>query len=235
MVAPIRHIDVFLGYLDRAVEGHRPAEGEALGLAAQFLDLRAEAHHRLVDTLTAPWYCGLLDELARAATDVCVDPHPLADGRQPAVDILPSLLRRPWRQLREAARAVEAGEGEPALNNLRVWARHCRYTAEATIPVLGDPARRLADTAAALHAALGNLSEVALCLRWLDHAPAGLRITFHVQRSMAGLLREVAVDADRAWPLALAAVLDAKAATMTPETSRSVAGAGGVVWRGDSR
>jgi CHAD domain-containing protein/8-oxo-dGTP pyrophosphatase MutT (NUDIX family) len=235
MVAPIRHIDVFLGFLDRAVEGHPAAEGEAPSLAAQFLDLRAEAHHRLVDTLRAPWYCELLDELALAATDLFVDQHPLADSRQPAMDILPSLLRRPWRQLREAARAVEAGQGEPALDNLRVCARRCRYTAEATIPVLGDPARRLADSAAALHAALGDLSEVALCLRWLDHPPAGLRIAFHVQRSMARVLRQVAVDADHAWPWALEAVLDAKAATMTPETTRSVAGAGGVVWRGDSR
>jgi 8-oxo-dGTP diphosphatase len=44
------------------------------------------------------------------------------------------------------------------------------------------------------------------------------------------LLREVASDAERAWPQALAAALEAKAATLTPRTARPVEGAGGVVW-----
>jgi CHAD domain-containing protein/8-oxo-dGTP pyrophosphatase MutT (NUDIX family) len=231
-LAPIRHIDVVLGYVMSAVEDRPRCDREVGVLATQLLDMRVEACRRLRVVLGGDGFLGSVVELARAASELPVDAHPLSDAQEPAADVLPGLVRRPWRHLKQAAGALDRESGRGAdRDDLRVWARHCRYAAEGCAPVLGEAAWRLADAATALHGVLGDLNDATMVARWLDDPPADLTVPPGLRRRLSGMLGEVATTAEAAWPGMLERVLAAKAATQTPTGARPVTAAGGVVWR----
>jgi CHAD domain-containing protein len=110
--------------------------------------------------------------------------------------VLPRLVRGPWRHLRQAVAAL--GEDPPyeALHQVRIRAKRLRYAAEATAPVIGKPARRLAAAAADLQGVLGDMNDAVVAEGWLrqnaHRAPAaqalvaGELITRERQRQQLG-------------------------------------------------
>jgi CHAD domain-containing protein len=95
-------------------------------------------------------------------------PFPLATA--PASDVLPALVRRLWRHLRQAVDALGDDPADEALHDVRIQAKRLRYAAEAAAPVMGPPARRLAAAVAVVQGALGDFNDAVVAEEWLRQA-----------------------------------------------------------------
>ncbi len=114
----------------------------------------------------SPRYTTTLAYLAQAATE-----PPLRDrAHQPARAALLPVLERPWRDLRDAARAARRASAERSLHVMRIRAKQLRYAAELATPVLGGGASRCARAAAGLQRHLGVQRDAVLATAWLEHA-----------------------------------------------------------------
>ena len=88
-------------------------------------------------------------------------------GDQPAREVLPALVRRPWRHLRAAVDALGDDPPDELLHEVRIRAKRLRYAAEAVTPVLGRPARRIAAAAADVQGVLGDFNDAVVAEAWL--------------------------------------------------------------------
>ena len=108
-------------------------------------------------------------------SDVPPDPPPPPSPPSPddlARDVLPALVRRPWRQLRRAVAGLGEKPEDAALHQVRIRAKRGRYAAEAAIPVFGKAAERFADAVADLQGVLGDLNDAVVAEAWLREAAA---------------------------------------------------------------
>jgi len=95
-------------------------------------------------------------------------------GDQPAREVLPRLVRRPWRHLRQAVEALGDHPPDEALHEVRIRSKRLRYAAEAATPVIGKPAQRFASAVAALQGVLGDMNDAVVAEAWLrQSASAG--------------------------------------------------------------
>jgi CHAD domain-containing protein len=90
---------------------------------------------------------------------------PLAD--RPAREILPQLVRPPWKHLQQAVNALGDDPPDHALHVVRIRAKRVRYAAEAAAAVIGKPARKLAAAIAELQGVLGEMQDAVVAERWL--------------------------------------------------------------------
>src|SRR5262249_34670930 len=70
--------------------------------------------------------------------------------------VLPGLVRRPWRDLAAAVGALDERPPDDELHRVRILAKRVRYAGEAVAPAIGPPAARFAKLAAALPTVLGG-------------------------------------------------------------------------------
>lgn len=225
-LAAVRHLDVRAGHLAAAAEHCNGLDDQVAPLLDDLANVRVDALAALRVTLadeTRDWLAGLAD----GSQPIPVNTDPGSDAHIEAVLVLPALLRRPWRHLRDATSDTLADDNE----QLRIWSRRCRYIAEATLDILGQPAVRLADSAAALHTALGELHE-AVELQTDARAlhDAGL-ISGRLCKAMRHHADELRRSARPRARAALADVLAAEHVTRTPDGMRCCLAGGGVVWR----
>ncbi|MGV8965274.1 MAG: CHAD domain-containing protein [Cellulomonas sp.] len=114
------------------------------------------AHDLALAELDSPRYFRLLDAL----DDLADAPRltPFAAG--PASEVLPDLVRHDWVRLRRTYRAAPPTPTGPLhdeqLHEVRKAAKRLRYSAEATAPAAGRPARRYASAAKDLQTLLGD-------------------------------------------------------------------------------
>jgi CHAD domain-containing protein len=99
---------------------------------------------------------------------------PLVDrpSDQLARDVLPRLVRRPWRHLNEAVGVLGDHPEDLALHEVRIRSKRLRYAAEAAAPVIGKPAQRLASAAAGLQGVLGDMNDAVVAEAWLRQVAA---------------------------------------------------------------
>jgi CHAD domain-containing protein len=122
----------------------------------------------------------------------------------PAVDLLPGLVRRPWRRLRRAVRALPDVPEDTMLHGVRILAKHTRYAAEAAAPALGTAAGTFASAVAGVQGVLGDHQDACVCEDWLrsgiDGASAPKEAMLIGQ--LIGLQRAEAGRERAAWPAA---------------------------------
>lgn len=136
------------------------------GFLRRLADTREQARVTLLVALGTDRYTALLDALVDAARrPPCL---PAADGR--AGDVLPGLVRKPWKRLRKAVRKLDDDPPVTALHKVRIQAKRCRYAAEAAAPVTGKPAARLAKALARLQDVLGEVQDATVAEAWLREA-----------------------------------------------------------------
>lgn len=204
----VRDADVLLERLGSAAARLRPVDAEAAGVVLARLEVeRTHARGRLLRVLDAPRYLQLLDQLVDAVSGPSTDgPSPrwlLPEADVPAFTVLPTLVQRPWKHLREAVQAAGPDAGDEQLHEVRIKAKRCRYAAEAAAPAVGKPARRLADVVAGVQEVLGDHHDAVVAEAWLRSAaqeldPAGALVAgqlIAVQRAAAEASRD-------AWPAA---------------------------------
>lgn len=91
----------------------------------------------------------------------------LPEAGGPASDVLPTLVGKPWKHLRQAVEAVEPDGPNEELHEVRIRAKRCRYAAEVAALALGRPAKRLADAVAELQEVLGEHQDAVVAEAWL--------------------------------------------------------------------
>ncbi len=120
-------------------------------------------------------YLDLLDRLHAAAL---APPFSSAKRRSPAVDhsvrsddlardVLPALVRVPWKKLRRRVRRAGSHPSDRQLHRIRIAAKQVRYASEAASPVMGDVALETAQRAEALQTVLGDHHDAVAAEEWL--------------------------------------------------------------------
>jgi CHAD domain-containing protein len=121
-----------------------------------FAPQEANARSAVLQALDSPRYFTMLDELNRLLDD----PPLAAAAAEPADEALPRAVaqayRRTARRMRRAKRAPAGPAHDVALHDARKAAKRVRYAAEATQPVSGKQARRLAKRMTAVQSILGD-------------------------------------------------------------------------------
>jgi CHAD domain-containing protein len=133
-----------------------------------------EALTGLDAALRADRYLALLDLLVDAAARPRLVP---ARAAQPARELLPRLVAKPWRQLAFGADGVTgAGALDPVApdddwHEVRIRAKRARYAAEAVAGLLGGPAAELARAVTAVQGLLGEHQDAVIAAdTWLSIA-----------------------------------------------------------------
>lgn len=139
---------------------------------------RRGARATLRTALGTARYLELLDRLVEAAESPDLTPA----AQRPCAEALPPLVRRSWKKLRKAGRALGPESEDEEFHRVRVLAKRARYGAEAVAPALGDrrgrDARKFADCAAGLQDVLGELQDCVVARETIldvagDHPEAG--------------------------------------------------------------
>jgi len=118
-----------------------PAEVAALD--AVLADRAASARRRLIRALNAERHRRLMAALTVAGRDLPLRRR----AARPAREVLPDLVRRPWRKLATAADALSPDATDEQWHTVRILAKRARYAADAaagTVPGARGKARRLA-------------------------------------------------------------------------------------------
>jgi CHAD domain-containing protein len=165
----VRDTEVLLDRLrGRAERLHLDDQDAAKRLLNELLERWDAARNTLLGTLRSQHYRELLDRLVDAARE----PALLPEADRPAVDVLPPLMRKPWKKLSEAVDALDANPPDEALHEVRIRAKHCRYAAETIAPVIGKQARAFARAMKDLQDVLGEHQDAVVAEQWLRDVAA---------------------------------------------------------------
>jgi CHAD domain-containing protein len=160
----VRDTDVLLERFTAQIErlpeqDRRAASALVRRLNADRDAVRAELH----TALQSDRYVDLVEELVQAARL----PKLLPDAEHPARDVLPGLVRKPWRKLDDAVAKLGHDPADEQLHEVRILAKRARYAAEAASPVMGETARKFASGVAKVQSVLGDLQDGAVAEQWL--------------------------------------------------------------------
>ena len=201
----VRDADVLLERLEARIAALDPEDRTAAApLLDRLLRQQAAAREVLLDGLRSPRYLELLDRLVDAAHRPRVVMRIGASDE----DTLRSLVRRPWRQLRDAVDELPDPAPDPALHAIRIRAKRARYATEVVAPAFGRPARDFAKALTNVQDVLGEHQDAVVAGAWLR--ANALALTDPRAAYAAGELgaaERAAADASRAaWPDAWRAV-----------------------------
>ncbi len=165
---------------------------------------RDEARAAMLSAMREDRYAVLLDRLVSAATAPAVLDEVAST---PAVDVIDALVSGPWEHLRRACESLDPGSADADLHAARIRAKRVRYAAEAVTPVVGKPARRFAERAAALQDELGEHQDSVVAAAWLRDQAAGTsaRVAF-TAGELGAIEARLQRRARRRWPDAWAAL-----------------------------
>ena len=140
-------------------------------------------------------------ELLARCVDAARAPALVGDAELPAAEVLPPLVRRPWRSLAKSVKSLRKPPADEELHGVRIAAKRCRYAAEAVAPVVGKRARAFAARAAELQEVLGDHNDAIVAELWLrDWALASKTpAAAFAAGELAGLERAAADATRRQW------------------------------------
>jgi CHAD domain-containing protein len=164
---------------------------------------REAARVRLLAGMDSPRYVALLDRLTEAAAQPeFADSGPGEGAHQTAADALPALVRKPWRRLAKAVKALPKVPADEELHAVRILAKHTRYAAEAAAGVVGKRASAFAKQIAAVQTVLGDHQDACVMEDWLRTALPKTRSTRQAMLigQLIGLQRAEAAENRAAWP-----------------------------------
>jgi CHAD domain-containing protein len=163
----VRDLDVLKTRLVEGAMLQVPEQAPAIaGLVALLEAERAEGLAKHLEVRATARFTGLVGRLDEATR--VMPGRPL--GEEPAEYLIPKLLHRSWRELRDAARAARKDPTIENLHTVRIRAKRMRYANEAATPVLGPQARRTARASEMLQERLGEWHDASAARSWLEHA-----------------------------------------------------------------
>ena len=213
LLGEVRDADVMLARLQQSIAGlpetDRPI---ADPLVERLQNQRAWALQRLAGVMDGKRHAQLLQRLDAAVA------HPRWTGAAaagtPAAGPVRALLRRQSRRLRRTVGGLGPQPSDPELHAVRIAAKRCRYAAEASIPVPGRRAERVAAALCRLQDVLGELHDSVVAEQWLRDAAAELPETALVAGELAAANRAEAQRLRALWRPAWKNVRRAQAALL---------------------
>lgn len=124
---------------------------------------RAASRAALLEALQSARYLRLLDSLVGAANRPSLREH----ASEPASDVVPELVRRPWHKLDKRVGKLGDSPSDEELHAVRIRTKRVRYATEAAEPIVGKPARAFAKAAERLQDVLGELNDAVVAEQWL--------------------------------------------------------------------
>ncbi|MBO2449088.1 CYTH and CHAD domain-containing protein [Actinomadura barringtoniae] len=177
----VRDLEVLrMHFTARLEEVGEPAEQDWLKSIGRHEEA---AYRRLNVVLKEPRYFALLDAL-----DALVAEPPLTERAEKGATVeLPKLVKRSWKRLVKAHRAVANAEHvEEARHEMRKSAKKARYAAELAVPVLGQAAKDVAKNAKRVQEVLGDYQDGVIAM---DHLrDAATRVTERSEAFTIGVL-----------------------------------------------
>jgi CHAD domain-containing protein len=201
VLGTVRDGDVLLARLRTDAAALPGDERRDTGAVLTTLDKeRNEAYAALLDALRSRRYGNLLDALVAAANAPAFGDRAGA----PAAEVVPELVRGPWKKLDERLEALGSAPSDEQLHALRIRTKRARYAAEAAFPVVGKPARELAKAAARLQSVLGDLNDAVVTAARLEAWAVSARspVAARGAEALASRERAQAERARGAWPAA---------------------------------
>jgi CHAD domain-containing protein len=191
----VRDADVLLSRLrQRAAQLAEQDAHAAEAVIQTFVQECETARRSLAQLLKQQRYVALLDELVHAAAEPRVEQL----AGEPAIDVLPRLVEKPWRKLNKAVLELGDDPDDDRLHQVRIKAKHCRYAAEAVIPVIGKPAEKFARKVQRLQKILGELHDAGVLGQRL-HKIDGAREEIFIAGELAAMEARAAGKARASW------------------------------------
>jgi CHAD domain-containing protein len=173
----------------------------ALAVVAPLVGQVRSARRHLLVAMDTDRYIDVIDHLVAAArAPVLTDM-----ATSPAREVLPGLVRKPWRSLKTGAIAARGEVPDEQLHDLRIRAKRCRYAAEAAAAATGKNAAKFAREVAALQEVLGELHDAVVAEAWLRERSGAPRIhetALFAAGELVALQRDAAERARTGWPAA---------------------------------
>jgi CHAD domain-containing protein len=167
LLGQVRDTDVLLerfsGHLDELPAGDQKAGRQLL---ARLNEQRDQARRRLLGAMGTEKYVELLEDLVAAAAA----PALLPGADRPADEVMPPLVRKPWKKLRKEVRKAGDDPPDEKLHKIRIRAKRARYAAEAVEPVFGESAADFADAVSDIQSVLGDHQDAVVGEAWLREA-----------------------------------------------------------------
>jgi CHAD domain-containing protein len=176
-----------------------PDRRSAAAVVAPLVAQVRSARRRLLTAIDTDRYLEVIDDLVAGARA----PALLPAAALPAGEVLPGLVRRPWKSLRSGAIACLRGVPDEQLHDLRIRAKRCRYAAEAAAAASGKKVAKAAREVAALQEILGELHDAVVAEAWLRERSAATRIhetALFATGELVALQRDAAERARTGWP-----------------------------------
>jgi CHAD domain-containing protein len=212
LLGAVRDADVLAERLRDRAASLPPADAKAGAALARKLEAqRDQSRADLLEAIDTPRYAALLDVLVEAANAVPLVGNDGGTGHRhgggdapdpslPAADVIPGLVRGPWRHLKQAVEALDDEPADDDLHQVRIHAKRCRYAIEAAIPVAGKEAKRLSQVVAHLQGILGDFHDAVVAEQWLREAVArGPVVQALVAGQFIAVERRLAEDCRQGW------------------------------------
>jgi CHAD domain-containing protein len=174
LLGDVRDADVLGEQLDQQLSVlPESTRQDATALCRHLEDQRHDHLNTLQQALESRRYLALLDNLVAAVHEPPLDrvhQDPTKRDRR-AVE---GLTRTPWKRLRRAVNKLPDRPSDSELHEIRKRAKQARYAYEATAPILGKAASRLAKQLKKLQDVLGAHQDAVVATDWLSHATVDL-------------------------------------------------------------
>jgi CHAD domain-containing protein len=168
LLGEVRNLDV----LALRITLHTDPDADPLALESLYAAValqRSEVTFRLASARALPRYGSVLNHIDQlVAARLPVTGHAADEART----TLGPFLRRPWRNVRAAARQSRQSPTEANLHVLRIRSKELRYAAELASKVFGPDAAELAGAATAVQDRLGDHRDALAAAAFLTHAAA---------------------------------------------------------------
>jgi CHAD domain-containing protein len=203
LLGVVRDTDVLLERLrDAASTLDAVDRGAVAAVLARLERERAERFASLLGEMRTARYVELLDRVVATA----LEPPLTRAARGPAAEAVAALVRPRWIGLRRAVAGLGPQPAEDDLHEVRILVKKARDAVEVVVPVVGQPARRLADALDVLQRELGELSDAAVAQEWLRAlTPSVPPAQAMVVGQLVGDQRRRSRAAGELWPQAWAA------------------------------
>ena len=170
LLGDVRDADVLGEQLDEHLSAlPESTRRDATALRRHLERERREHLDTLRQALESRRYLALLDNLVSAVCEPPLD-RVRQDPTKRDRRVVERLARAPWKRLRRAVAKLSDRPSDPELHEVRKRAKQARYAYEATAPILGTAASRLAKELKKLQDVLGAHQDAVVAADWLYHA-----------------------------------------------------------------
>lgn len=157
---------------------------------------RAKAGRTTFRTLKGDRFRELMAELERSAAE----PATVDRAAKPCRKVLPPLVSKAWKRLRQDAEGLASDSPDPAFHELRKRAKRARYTTESIAPTLGPRAekrgKKLVGLARAIQDLLGAHQDAVVAAEEVESLLARAGHDDAFRHAAAALLVRLRRDAD---------------------------------------